>query len=158
MRLVVAALIGWAMMVAPAPARGPDDDGFDVWSGSCSAESYAVDAARAPYPCNALIHVAFPGQPGHEQLIFVIKGDGGKQNGTMLSLGGMIDAKGDLQVEHIQFKPGEGVETAPGSACAITREGQTFKHSRCSAAASDGSGRSVALDFAVAGKMAMNRQ
>lgn len=80
MRLAVAALIGWAMMAAPAAARGPaDDDGFDVWSGSCSAESYAVDPAKAPYPCNALIYVACPGQPGHEQLIFVIKGDDGQR-------------------------------------------------------------------------------
>lgn len=158
MRLAAMALIGAATMAGPAAAHGPDDHGFDVWSGSCSAGSYTEDTARTPYPCNAVIHVAFPDQPGHEQFIFVIKGDDGKQNGVMLSLGGMIDAHGDLQVANVQFKAGEGIEMKPGSACVITRDGAAFKQIQCNATAGDGSGRSVALDFTVAGRIALDHQ
>lgn len=154
MRLAVMALIGAAMLPGAAMGQGPHaDDRFDVWNGSCTAASYAADAkGHTPYPCNALLHMAMAADPGHEMLVFVIKGDDGKQNGTMLSFGGMIDAQGNLQVARVQFTPGESTTMGAGSVCVITREGEMLKHVVCNASASDGSGRSAAIDFTATSK------
>lgn len=157
MRLAMLALIGVTMVPCAAPAHGtPDDDDMAVWTGSCAAASYiADDAARTAYPCNALLHMKVPADPGHEMLIFIIKGHEGKQDGIMLSFGGRIDASGNLRVAHVQFSPGNGTEVAEGSVCAITREGDALKHIQCSATASDGSGRSAMIDFTATGKEAL---
>lgn len=159
MRLAVMAMTGAAMLAAPAMSRARmAEDVFDVWAGGCSADSYIAGAeGRSPYPCNALIRIAMAADPGHEQLVFVIKGDGGKQNGVMLSFGGRIDARGVLQVERVQFRPGESTPMAPDSACLFTREGDAIKRIQCSATASDGGGRSAALDFTATGKAALKR-
>lgn len=159
MRFAVMALIGATMVSGPAAGRGPvAEDVLDLWGGSCSAESYTADAkGRTPYPCTAMMHIAMAADPGHEQLIFVIKGDPGTRNGVMLSFGGMIDGEGNLQLGRVQFTPGESTSMAPGSACAIAREGAALKRIRCNATASDGSGRSAAIDFAVTGKVELKQ-
>ena len=156
MRLAAMALIGTPVLAGPAFGGGPGAEGdvFDVWSGACSAGSYTADASgRTPYPCTAMMHLAMAAEPGHELLIFVIKGDEGTQNGKMLGVGGMIDSKGDLQVARVQFKPGESTQMQPGAACKITRNGDAIQRVQCSGTASDGSGRALALDFAATGKM-----
>jgi len=159
MRFAVMALLGAAMVAGSAAGHGQDGDGMDLWAGSCSADSHTADGkVRTLYPCNAVLHMALPGDPGHEMLIFVIKGDAGKQNGVMLSFGGRIDAKGNLQVERIQFTPAVATPMAVGSECVITRAGAAFKRIRCSATASDGSGRSAAIDFTVTGKTEIKGQ
>ena len=157
MRFAMVALIGAVTVAGPSAGRGQAaKDAFEVWSGACDAESHTADAkGRTPYPCNAMIRIAMAADPGHEQLIFVVKGDDGQQNGKMLSVGGMIDAKGNLQIQRVQFIPGESTPIAPGGACMITRDGAALKRLRCSATASDDSGRSLALDFAATGQIEM---
>jgi hypothetical protein len=157
MRFSMTALACAAMVTMPAVGRAmPFDDGFTIWEGQCSAGSYIADApgsGHKPFPCNALIHIEIPGQPGHEQFIFVIKGDEGKQNGVMLGFGGMIDPQGNLQISNVQFQPAEGVEMAAGSACTITRDGAAIKRIQCSATAADGGGRAALIDFTATRKV-----
>lgn len=157
MRLAMMALIGAAMLPGASAGRGQAaEDVFEVWGGACDAGSHIADAkGKTPYPCNALIRIAMAADPAHEQLIFVVKGDDGQQNGKMLSVGGMIDGKGNLQIQRVQFTPGESTPIAPGGSCAIAREGAALKRLRCSATASDGSGHSLALDFAATGRVEM---
>lgn len=159
MRLAVLALIGVGVMPGSAMGWAPTADVFDVWAGSCSANSQTADAeGRSPYPCNALLRIALAADPGHEQLIFVIKGEDGKQNGVMLSFGGRIDANGVLQVERVQFKPGKSTPMERGSACILTRDGEAIKRVQCNATASNGSGRSATIDFAATGKARLERE
>ncbi|MBO9715219.1 hypothetical protein [Sphingomonas sp.] len=143
------AVLGWVLAAAGGvpgaiAQDAPEAEGITAWEGTCSADSMLSrpGEAEAAYGCNGMIRMVFP-EPGHEQLIFLRKGD----NESLVAFGGNLDAAGDLVLTNVQFRPVKA--TLVDGRCAIRREGGVPRHIRCEAKASDGSGGAARIDFAV---------
>jgi hypothetical protein len=96
-----------------------------------------------------MIYVEPAAEPGHVLLVFAIRGGG---ESGMIGLGGMVDGKGLLKVERVQFTPGKSTPVDPAT-CQFTRDGETLKRVQCNARAIDGSGRTLSVDFTAGAKV-----